>query len=407
MRGFGSVREIRRRVAHVASVYRGSKLNLWGLVEMADVIPAMAHRGGEAALTTTPVVGVSDLDPAAPYSPGSEELGADEVRVSILGSGDPFPRRAQASGSVLIEVGNDEKDIFFFDIGSGSLANFSSLLLPVESTTKLFLSHLHSDHMGDVAGLIGSFAKVGRTDPVEVWGGGSDDPSLGLSAFIEHMGAALGWDRASLAGHRPTSGFGTIDHEIPYDRPEVIYERGGVSISSFPVVHGLNGAVGYRLDYAGRSVVFSGDTRPCKPLVEAAQGVDLLIHECFQSPVTFCEYAGLDPAEMSPLLKMAHTIPSQAGQIFEMAQPKMAALWHIDLGPGVDRALHETGEHYDGAVVVSQDLTIFNLTEDAVIARQAVVDDSPAPVHGPSRHTPAMDEPVAPPAWFADALLDI
>jgi ribonuclease Z len=341
------------------------------------------------------------------FVPGTETVAPDEIRVTVLGSGDPFPRRAQASGSILIEVGNDDKDIFFFDIGSGSLANFSSLQLPVESTTKLFLSHLHADHMGDVAGLIGSFAKVGRTDPLEVWGGGSDDPDMGLSAFMQHMTATLAWDRASLKGHRPTSGFDTVDHEIPYDRHEVIYKRGDVSISCFPVVHGLNGAVGYRLDYAGRSVVFSGDTRPCKPLIEAAEGVDLLIHECFQSPITFCEYSGLDPETMIPLLKMAHTIPDQVGQIFALTKPKMAALWHIDLGPGVDRVLDEVGARYDGPTVVSQDLTVFNLTERGVTARQAEVDDSPAPVHGLSVHEPRMEEALAPPDWFADALLDI
>jgi ribonuclease Z len=83
---------------------------------------------------------------------------------------------------------------------------------------------------------------------------------------------------------------------------------------------------------------------------------------------------------MTPVLKMAHTIPGQAGQVFAMANPKMSALWHLDLGPGVNRVLEEVTAHHDGATVVSQDLTVFNLTPDAAIARQAVVDDSPAPV---------------------------
>ena len=80
----------------------------------------------------------------------------------------------------------------------------------------------------------------------------------------------------------------------------------------------------------------------------------------------------------------------------------MASLWHIDLGPGVERVLEEVGEHHHGATVVSQDLTA-----GGVIARQAMVDDSPAPVHGPSIHEPGMEEPIAPPEWFTDALLDI
>jgi hypothetical protein len=56
-----------------------------------------------------------------------------------------------------------------------------------------------------------------------------------------------------------------------------------------------------------------------------------------------------------PLLKAAHTIPGQAGQIFNLANARMSALWHLDIGTGVDRVLEEVGAHHDGATVVSQD----------------------------------------------------
>jgi ribonuclease Z len=106
---------------------------------------------------------------------------------------------------------------------------------------------------------------------VEIWGGGSDEPELGLAAFVEHMSKALAWDTKSVRGANVTSGMEAIAHELPYDRPEVVYERNGVTISSFPVIHALNGAVGYKVEYAGRTVVFSGDTRPCRYVVEAAR----------------------------------------------------------------------------------------------------------------------------------------
>lgn len=88
------------------------------------------------------------------YGPGAETLSPREIRVSVLGSGDPWIRRSQASGSLPIEVGNPEKDFFLFDLGSASLANFTSLMLAVEVTTKVFLSHLHADHIGDIPDLI-------------------------------------------------------------------------------------------------------------------------------------------------------------------------------------------------------------------------------------------------------------
>jgi ribonuclease Z len=339
--------------------------------------------------------------------PGAEALGDGEIRVTVLGSGDPFVKRSQASGSLLIEVGNPEKDLFFFDLGSGALANFSSMLLPVESTTKVFLSHLHADHVGDIPGLLGSFAKSGRVDPVEIWGGGNEDPELGLEAFVKYTLKAMAWDTASVRGIRPMSGFQAVAHEFPYDRPETVYERAGVTISSFPAIHGLSGAVGYALEYAGRKVVFSGDTRPCRFVVEAAVGADLLIHECFQSPAVAAVASGLPLSTVETLLKSAHTIPDQMGRILDMTRPRMSALWHMDVSPGADAALAEIGRHYGGPVVASQDLTVFNVTADAVVARQAQVNDAPHPVHGPSRSKPELEPMPAPPPWWAQAALEI
>ena len=214
-----------------------------------------------------------------------------------------------------MEVGNPERDFFFFDLGSGALMNFTGLHLPVTGTTKLFLSHLHADHIGDVPGLLGSLAKSGRVDPVEIWGGGSDDPALGLAAFVDNMTKSLAWDTQSIRGENVTTGTEAIAHELPYDKPATVYQRNGVTVSSFPVIHALNGAVGYKIEYAGRTVVFSGDTRPNRHVVEAAAGADLLIHECFQSPAVMAQALGMDQTTVEHLIKLAHTVPDQAGPL--------------------------------------------------------------------------------------------
>ena len=60
----------------------------------------------------------------------------------------------------------------------------------------------------------------------------------------------------------------------------VVYQNNGVTVSAFLVDHGpVKPAFGYRVDYQGHSVVFSGDTRPSDNLVQHAQGADLLVHE--------------------------------------------------------------------------------------------------------------------------------
>jgi ribonuclease Z len=61
-----------------------------------------------------------------------------------------------------------------------------------------------------------------------------------------------------------------------------VYDKAGVQVTAFEVDHApVKPAFGYRIDYAGRSVVLSGDTRVSENLIRHAQGVDVLVHEVF------------------------------------------------------------------------------------------------------------------------------
>ena len=87
----------------------------------------------------------------ATYFPNTEILGADEMRITTLGSGMPNQTRAAVSISFLVELGNGDK--FIFDCGSGMMANLFSLRPDFSKIDKVFFSHLHVDHVGDFMGL--------------------------------------------------------------------------------------------------------------------------------------------------------------------------------------------------------------------------------------------------------------
>jgi ribonuclease Z len=372
-------------------------------------LPVPAYLGGTKAITRTPIVGTPSRPYAESYVPGQESLEDGELRVTVLGSGNPWVTRAQASGSILVEVGNSQRDILLFDVGSGALANYASLKLPVNKLNKVFLTHLHADHTSDIIMLLGSYAKVGRSDgPVYLWGPSGTEPRLGTRNFAKSIEEALHWDVEAGRGPLNPDSMKLAVTEFDYSTTDVVYDKNGVKVTAFPVVHALSGAVGYRLDYAGLSFVFSGDTRAAWPLVRASEGgVDLLIHECFPPAEALAAATGLSIERARIALNAAHTSPQGAGKIFNLVRPRMAGLWHTLLTPDIIPMLFsQIEEVYDGSIVQTQDLTVFNVTKNAVVARQAKVDEQLPPIPGvpSSIYTPY--EPVAP-AWWADALIPL
>lgn len=91
------------------------------------------------------------------YFPNTEALRPDEMRITALGTGLPTPTtRAQKSTAWMVELGNG--DLFIFDIGSGSMENLFGLRPDFSKIDKVFLSHPHSDHFGDLdAFIVGSW----------------------------------------------------------------------------------------------------------------------------------------------------------------------------------------------------------------------------------------------------------
>jgi ribonuclease Z len=141
-------------------------------------------------------------------------------------------------------------------------------------------------------------------------------------------------------------------------------------VTSFPAIHGLDGAVSFRLDWNELSFVFSSDTKPNKFLVENSQNVDVLIHEGFAPAQTLNDLTGM-PLEIATWVsEEVHTPPDGAGVVYDMTQPRLAVLYHVILTQDVITDSFElVRTTYDGPTLYAEDLVTINVTPDYIVSR--------------------------------------
>jgi len=363
--------------------------------------------GGTLPITETPKIGNPEKEFPKNYVPGTEELAEDEIRLTFLGTGMPFPTRNQAAAGVLIEFGNG--DILMFDVGSGTVANFNSMKISPAELDKFFISHLHTDHQGDLDMFWAQGLPFGRILPMQVWGPTGDGHALGTQAFVDGILDANYWDLKSRTGTIPTTGAEIITHEFDWAETQVVYDENGITVTSFPAIHALAGAVSYRIDWNGMSIVYSGDTRINKFMVEQGQNVDLLIHETFLPAEIFSEKTGMDLESAIRMTNEIHTPAKAAGVVFELAQPKMAVMYHTWVtDETISPIFDDLRIPYLGPATLAQDFTVFNITPDSIVVRQALVDNAPWPVvpQESSDAEKSDDLPVLP-QWLEDAAIDV
>jgi len=320
------------------------------------------------------------------YYPGTEILGEDEVRVIACGTGMPDQRRGQASACFLFEFGNGEK--MFFDLGSGSMRNISSLMIPYEYLTKVFISHLHTDHWGDLSALWAGGWTSGRPVPLEVWGPSGQTPEMGTTYAMKGFLMANNWDFQTRA-FKITPIPGEIKvHEFDYKAVnKVIYDENGIVVRTIPAIHAGDGPVSFIIEYAGLKLVFGGDTSPNKWFVEHAKDADFVIHEAFANPANYTRLMGQPPQLSWRMCCEFHTSGQSFGKIMSTIKPRHAVGYHTyeELLPSVRAGVRET---YDGPLSLAVDMMVWNITKDEITERMAVSPDRAWAVAGPTRQPP-------------------
>jgi ribonuclease Z len=219
--------------------------------------------------------------------------------------------------------------------------------IPHGSISRLFLTHLHSDHVIQIPDLLlTGWVGGGRRVPLQVWG------PPGTSSMMNHLQKAFDFDihmRRDVDEHAPADGIKVISHDIA---PGVVLDQDGIKVTAFLVDHSpVKPAFGYRIDYGGRAVVLSGDTRVSENLVQHSRGVDVLVHEVLDEE-TVRNWFPTNPVLAASILAK-HTTPEQAGEIFTRVKPRLAVYSHA---PASGNVIAETRKSYAGPLQGAEDM---------------------------------------------------
>ena len=283
------------------------------------------------------------------------------MRVTLLGTGVPlldptaYVNSGRVTAGLMVEAGPER---LLFDVGQGIVTRLlqagGGAANPYVAINHVFISHLHSDHIADLPALY-SYAWLFRDDqPFLVWGpGNGPNQPVGTAAIMPLMRVAFQNDfYLRCCGFTdPNEIFS--QNGIAFNVTELfegpVYSSNGVTVSAFLVDHKpVDPAFGFRIDYQGHSVVFSGDTRFNQNLINHSMGVDVLIHEVYG----FARNTG-------PQIFDYHTPPEDAAKVFSMAAPKLAVYTHIAIPPGTtsaDLVTRTRAAGYAGPLQVGADL---------------------------------------------------
>jgi ribonuclease Z len=268
-----------------------------------------------------------------------------EMKVTILGTGTPYPDSQRFGSAILVEAGNNR---VLFDSGRGATIRLHQAGVSPDKVDALFLTHLHSDHIVGIPDLWLTGWFMGRRTPLKVFG------PPGTIEMTTNLNRAFSFDqmvRAKGPGALPSFGSELNASEV---KEGTVYEHGALRVTAFEVDHGpVKPAFGYRVDYFGNSVVISGDTKYSANLVRYARGATCLIHVAWQP----------DARNRTPSEERSMASAEDALRVFSLVKPKLALIYHYLDDSGISDVIQEK---YSGNFVVATDLTNIRISNAGV-----------------------------------------
>ena len=260
----------------------------------------------------------------------------DGLYVITTGTGAPLPDKERVGPQTIVLAG---EKLLVFDAGPGSTRMLELTNLDVGTVDALFLTHYHSDHIGDIGELmLKRWANGSPNFPLPIYG------PPGLEKVVNGFEIAYSFDKEYRIAHHgqdivPASGFGGDSH--PFDlgkdlsASKVVYEYDDLQVIAFNVDHApVFPAVGYRVNYKNKSVVISGDTIFTESLIDHVRKADVLICEALNKKYTdMLANAGRNTGtNLTPIaedIQTYHITPEEAAMLAKEAEVTQLVLTHI------------------------------------------------------------------------------
>ncbi len=288
------------------------------------------------------------------------------LSVMVLGSGGPVATNKRVSAGYLIFT--DGTPRILMDAGGGVFQRLGKSGAKIGGIEHILFSHLHMDHDGGMTPILAmSFfqnraAGIERTMPYKFVGPAANtvSPFPSTSGYLDgHFSADGGLERY-LAGFPPVLGAGTFSYEtqdISADTAlpmsTVFSTDDGLVVKAIAVNHGPVPSLAYRIEYRGKSIVYSGDTTSrTDNMIVLSQNADLLIYDT----------AILD--DTPPPFINLHTTPTRIGEVAVASGVKKVLLSHITgiTEPRLHAIKHVIREQgFGGRLKVARDLQVINL----------------------------------------------